>query len=394
MKLAYFVSHPIQYQAPLLRRIAAHPDIDLRVFFISDFSVRTYFDEGFGVSFNWDVPLLEGYEYEFLSRGGDDRKRGFFNPLICGIRDAIAEGGWDAVWFHGYAHNVLMRGIQIAASLGKPIFFRSDSNLLCTRGGILKDRFIRWLVHTASGLLWVGSANRDYYCHYGANEKQLFFVPYAVDNDFFRSKVHEAASLVAGLRVELGLASERPVVLYAGKLLRRKNPVLLLEAYAQVLRTGIQPAPYLLFVGDGEERGALERRTSELGLRSDVRVIGFKNQTELPCYFALCDLFVMPSEKEPFGLVINEVMNAGKPIIATDEVGASKDLVHEGRNGFVVSAGSVDAMASAILRALLDRSGLVRMGQESLKIIDAWSYDRSVEGIVAALLATKRRGAA
>jgi glycosyltransferase involved in cell wall biosynthesis len=315
----------------------------------------------------------------------------FFQPRVHGIRKRLSEGNWDAVWFHGYAHYALLTGIQAAVSLGIPLFFRSESNLVCSLRGWVKDHFIYWLVRNASALLYVGTDNRKYYEYYGARKDQLFFVPYAVDNAFFGRKASDALPHVPALRAELGLLEDKPVILYAGKLMRRKNPVLLVEAYAALCRDRSQPPPYLVIVGDGEERSAVLRRAAELGCDSHLRLVGFKNQSELPTYFALCDLFVIPSSKEPFGLVVNEVMNAGKAIISTDEVGATKDLVYEGRNGFVVQAGSVEALASALRRAIADREQLRRMGQESLAIIGGWNFERCVEGVLDALAAARRR---
>src|SRR5277367_1639261 len=107
VRLAYLVSHPIQYQAPLLRRIAEEPDIDLTVFFGSDFSVRGYKDEGFGVGVKWDVPLLEGYRYEFLPVVRDTTNPGTLTPLNRGIlsrlRGSKDAAGFDALWVHGYS---------------------------------------------------------------------------------------------------------------------------------------------------------------------------------------------------------------------------------------------------------------------------------------------------
>src|ERR1700730_16852807 len=103
LRLAYFVSHPIQYQAPLLRRVAQESDIDLKVFFSSDISVRGHMDPGFGVAVKWDVPLLAGYQYEFLPRLRDSDRHTFSRPLNWGIYKRLREGKYDAIWVHGYA---------------------------------------------------------------------------------------------------------------------------------------------------------------------------------------------------------------------------------------------------------------------------------------------------
>src|ERR1700712_610659 len=121
VRIAYLVSHPIQYQAPLLRRIAQEPDIDLTVFFGSDFSTRGYQDEGFGVDVKWDVPLLDGYRYEFLPALRDNGTEGTFSPISRGILSRLqgqnGQPGFDVLWVHGYATVNAMHGLLAAKAL-------------------------------------------------------------------------------------------------------------------------------------------------------------------------------------------------------------------------------------------------------------------------------------
>lgn len=385
--LAYFVSHPIQYQAPMLRLLASHPEIELKVFFVNDISTRAYVDKGFGRTIAWDVPLLEDYDYAFLLKLRDSGVPGFLNPLVTGVGRALGERPWDAAWFHGYAHHALLYGIMLATIKRIPVFFRGESNLVCTSGSPVKDLFIRWLVNQAQALLWVSTANKEYYQHYGAQPKQLFFTPYAVDNKYFQEKVERAAEKVPRLKEELGISVDMPVILYASKWMARKNPLLLLDAFADMLQAGVRAC--LVYIGDGALRHTLEARVDQLNLHRHVKLLGFKNQTELPTYYALCDLFVLPSNQEPFGLVINEVMNAGKAVLTTDEVGAAKDLVHNGRNGFVIRAGDKEALKDALTAAVSDKNRLQQMGVESLQIINQWNYENDVDGILQALRETE-----
>ena len=124
VRLAYLVSHPIQYQAPLLRRIARDPGIDLTVLFGSDFSVRGYKDEGFGVDVKWDVPLLEGYKSEFLPTLRDNGTEGTLSPISYGISRRLARGvdgqPFDVMWVHGYATANQLYGILAAKALEFP----------------------------------------------------------------------------------------------------------------------------------------------------------------------------------------------------------------------------------------------------------------------------------
>src|SRR5665213_3209258 len=123
LRLAYLVSHPIQYQAPLLRRIAREPDIDLTVFFGSDFSLRAYKDHGFGVEVAWDTPLTEGYNHVFLKPLRDTGTVSLTSPISRGILKALR--GFDALWIHGYASINSLQAILAANALGIPVLLLS-----------------------------------------------------------------------------------------------------------------------------------------------------------------------------------------------------------------------------------------------------------------------------
>src|SRR5579875_755945 len=131
VRLAYLVSHPIQYQAPLLRRIAREPDIDLTVLFGSDFSVRGYKDEGFGVEVAWDVPLLDGYRHEFLpawrDKGGVSPTTPVSRRIFRRLRGSGNQPAFDALWVHGYASLNSMQAILAANALGIPVLLRAES---------------------------------------------------------------------------------------------------------------------------------------------------------------------------------------------------------------------------------------------------------------------------
>lgn len=389
LRLAYLVTHPIQYQAPLLRRIAQEPGIDLTVLFISDFSLRTYHDPGFGASFAWDVPLVEGYEHRFLKTRGASSPVTGTRPWVTDLRAALEEGRFDALWMHGYASITNLRALAIARRLGIKVLVRAESQLTSAEGaGLtrrLKEAVIRRIFKKVDAFLAIGSMNRDYYRHYGVPEAKMFTVPYAVDNAFFQGRVAEASLDRERLRAELGLEPGRPVFLFASKFIGRKRPGDLLEAYAQLPRQNDgEPKPYLLYVGDGELRPAVEARARELNLNS-VHFLGFKNQRELPAFLDLCDLFVLASEREPWGLVVNEAMNAGKAVVVTPEVGAHADLVEHGVNGFVVPPRDVPALAEALREAAADPARLGAMGKASRRRIDEWDFEADVAGLKDAL---------
>jgi glycosyltransferase involved in cell wall biosynthesis len=386
LRIAYLVSHPIQYQAPLFRLLAKRPDVEFKAFFLHSTSTKEHFDKGFGQAIAWDVPLLEGYDHETLPSAGPHGKYRDF--MHTGLAERLREGRFDVLWVHGWAHVTNLRAMGLAKRLGIKVLIRGESNLLGepTQGirPFAKKRFLNWLFRRVDGYLYIGSLNREFYRHYGVPEDRLFPVPYSVDNAFFRQRVEQARGGREALRASLGLAPGRPVILFTGKLLPHKGPMDLLRAYIGLSPDGrAEPLPYLLFAGSGMERESLEQKVRETGW-SSVKFLGFQNQTELPRIFDLCDLFVMPSHAEPWGLVVNEVMNAGKPVIASTAVGCARDLIAEGENGWSFPAGDVNELQRVLRMAFARPEMLPAMGQRSLERISRWGFAEDIEGLLLA----------
>jgi glycosyltransferase involved in cell wall biosynthesis len=389
VRLAYLVSHPIQYQAPLLRRIAQEADIDLTVLFGSDFSVRDYKDEGFGVGVKWDVPLLDGYKHEFLPVLRDNATVSATRPLNSGIfrrlKGTKELPGFDVLWVHGYWSVNAMHGMLAAKSLGIPILLRAESWLRDReRSGIklaAKRVFFKLLQWLIDGVLPIGTLNSQYWRHYFGDAVPQFLMPYAVDNDYFQRRSEQARAGRTELQQELGLDPSRPVILFASKLQTRKRCADLVEAYLNLAPgPGQEPRPYLIIVGDGEERVALEAQAAATGSKG-IRFCGFRNQSELPRFFDLASVFVLPSRHEPWGLIVNEVMNASRAIVISDEVGCQPDLVTDGVEGCIFPAGDVTALTEALRRIFATPENAAAMGQRAFKRIQHWSFDEDLRGL-------------
>ncbi|HEX3569443.1 MAG TPA: glycosyltransferase family 1 protein, partial [Acidobacteriaceae bacterium] len=213
IRLAYLVSHPIQYQAPLLRRIAQEPDIDLTVFFGSDFSVRGYRDEGFGVPVKWDVPLLDGYRHVFLPRLRDGNHIGIATPLNRGVLRALkgpgAQPAFDVLWVHGYASVNSIHGMLAAKLLGIPVMLRAESWLRDrgrSAGKLIGKRFFFGVLESLiDAVLPIGTVNSEYWHHYFGDRVPQFLTPYAVDNRYFSERARQAQGCRTELQKELDL---------------------------------------------------------------------------------------------------------------------------------------------------------------------------------------------
>jgi glycosyltransferase involved in cell wall biosynthesis len=401
VRLAYLVSHPIQYQAPLLRRIAQEPGIDLTVLFGSDFSLSAYRDEGFGVDVAWDIPLLDGYRHEFLQPLIDHRTVSFTSPLSRNLyqRLTLSDGSpaFDALWIHGYASLQSIQALLFAKALGIPVLLRADSSLY-DRPRSFKTLAAKKLVlgllrRFVAATLPAGTPNAEYWAHYFGADFPQFLMPYAVDNEAFAAGALAAAADEPSLRAQLGLALTTPVVLFASKLQTRKLCVDLVHAFHQLLTDPalrLENPPALLIVGDGEERASLEALVRDRHIPGVV-FAGFRNQTELPRYFQLSTVFVLPSRHEPWGLIVNEVMAAGLPAIVSSDVGAAPDLVLNDSTGYIYPVGNVAALAQALHKILSTPGKAAAMGHAAQLHMARWSIESNIAGLRNALAHTTRK---
>jgi glycosyltransferase involved in cell wall biosynthesis len=292
----------------------------------------------------------------------------------------FVRGKYDAVWVHGYATVNSLHALVAAKLAGAKTLLRTDSTLIDReRGGAkraARRMFFRGLSAVVDGVLTTGRMNAEYWSAVLPGKRQ-FLMPYAVDNAWFAAKAREAEATREELRAELGFERGRAVILFAGKLMERKRCGDLIAAHGAMA----DPKPYLLIVGDGEQRAALEAQATDAA----VKFVGFKNQSELPRYYDLCDVFVLPSVHEPWGLIVNEVMACARAVIVSDEVGCWPDLVRDGESGFVVPARDVGRLGAALTRVTSEPGLARRMGEAGARRIAEWSFEEDVAGLRKAL---------
>ncbi|HEV2827459.1 MAG TPA: glycosyltransferase family 4 protein, partial [Pyrinomonadaceae bacterium] len=377
-KLAVLNTHPIQYFAPLYRRIALEPDIDLTVYYCSRQGSEEYLDEGFGERVKWDIPLLDGYQYKFLNNlWGRDHVGGFGSLINPGIVSELRKYRYDALLVNGHNHITYLLAMLAAKAFGTSVMMRCETHLKLHRSPLkrtLRKPVMSFFYKRLCDLcLPIGTSNKEFYLFHGVEEGRMFTVPYAVDNEYFTSAAKQYSK--TDRRKEFGLPQDKPIILFASKLLSRKRPMDLLLAFQRLQQQGVNAA--LLFVGSGEREFELKNHVREHEL-SDVHFLGFKNQSELPKYYSVADVFVFPSENEPWGLVLNEVMCAGLPIIASREIGAVPDLVHHGENGFTYEAGDIDELERCLKQLLEAPEKRELMAKASRAIIGQWNYEYCV----------------
>ena len=393
VRVAHLVSHPIQYFAPLYRELATRREIELTVYFYSDASVRGYHDSEFGRDVQWDTPLLDGYR----SRFAQNASRTGFEPGLgrrvhWDVVRSVLAGGYDLIWAHGYAYPTSWLAMVGARLRGIPVAIREEQTLIHGRSRrvrLLKQAALRPLFATAWGL-YIGEQNRRYLRAYGIVERRLFPARYCVDNDLLQAAARSLRPQRNELRRSFGIDDDAPVFLFVGKLIEKKQPLRLLDAYAKIARDS---GSWLLYVGDGPLRTNLERSIDERGL-AKVRMAGFLNQSAVPGAFVAADAFVLPSAfHETWGLVINDALNFGLPVVVSDKVGSAEDLVRPEWNGLVVVHDDTDALAHSLARLAKDTRLRDTFGRRGRELVKAYSIEACADGIVAAALAATGRSA-
>lgn len=395
MRVAVVASHPIQYQAPWFRALARATNLE--VFFCHRQDAAGQAAAGYGVPFDWDVPLLDGYSSQWLenisSRPGVSSFSGCDTPSIV---SRLKAGNFSACIVCGWYLKSYLQAIRGAGQLGIPLLSRGDSQLPTRRPrlwSLAKYLPYRWLLGSIDAHLYVGNANREYLQHYGVTGERLFFAPHFVDNDRFATAAADArmSGAAAAVRSAHSIPEDAFVLLFAGRFVGMKRPLDAIRALGVLAaREGMQRAPWMLFAGDGPLRNDLQQEARTFGV--NVRFAGFQNQSALPAHYAAADALVLPSDAgETWGLVTNEAMACGLPAIVSDACGCSRDLIDDGRTGFVYPCADIEALADRIGRlAALMKSEGSRLREHVVAKADDYSCPAAVKGTLAALEAVHR----
>ena len=379
LRLGVLATHPIQYQAPLFRRLAGDPRIDLQVFFAHRPSAEER-GVGFGVPFDWDVDLTSGYEHEWLrnvsKRPGLDSFGGCDTP---DVGDRIVRGGFDAFLVSGWHARTYRQAMRACRDARIPLLVRGDSQL-SERDPRIKRAVKRLvyprLVRRFAVCLAVGARSAEYFREYGA--RAIVRAPHFVDNDFFSSRAEASRRAGDTMRDRFDVPRSALLCVFAGKLQPKKRPLDVIRA-AAVARAGADVR--ILFAGDGELRAECEAEARRL--RVPAYFAGFLNQTEMPRAYAGSDLLVLASdERETWGLVVNEAMACGLPVLVSRAAGCEPDLVAEGRTGFGFDLGDTATLGGLMARLGNDVGERARLGRAARDHVSGFSVDAAAAGVV------------
>jgi glycosyltransferase involved in cell wall biosynthesis len=384
IKVLYFLSHPIQYFSPLLKELSK--EVELEVCYFSDSSVKGGFDKGFGKTVKWDIPLLDGYNHCFIKnyrphRGLNNKFGDVWNP---GVWKKVRNSNASVIIVNDWTYSSSWLVLLTAALYRKEVWLRAENplnqeirksrKLRLIKKIILKYFLFRWLVDKC---LYIGSQSKSFFRYYGVDEERLVYTPYAVDNIRFQKIWLDMRTQLPQIKEQLQLPEEKKIVLFSGKYISKKRPIDLLHAFSRLDKDKY----FLVMVGDGILRPEMEQFIKHKGMQN-VLLTGFINQSQMPLYYAVADVFVMCSSMgETWGLAVNEAMNFAKPVLVSDTCGCSTDLIQQGVNGYVFQEGNIEELASYLDQLLKDDQLREEMGAASLNIIKEFSIERIVENL-------------
>lgn len=380
-KIAVVTTHPIQYYAPWFKLLAQRKNVEVKVFYTWSQSAEEVKDNTFGKTIKWDIPLLEGYNYEFIENlsknPGTHHKNGIDCPELIG---KITQWKPDAILIFGWYLKSHLDAMKFFT--GKiPVWFRGDSTLLDDKPGlrqVLRKYFLTYIYRFIDKAFYVGSQNKAYFKSVGLKDEQLILAPHAIDNERFNDsedKNYEALALK--WRRDLGYQEDNLVVLFAGKFETKKQPDFLLKAVQTANRTLKKPLK-LLLVGSGP----LENELAALSQNdSNIKMIPFQNQSQMPILYRLGNVFCLPSKGpgETWGLAVNEAMASSRPVIVSNKVGCAADLVSEGANGYLFNYNDEEELLKILKTISVD--GLKHMGKSAQKDVEKWNFTAIVEAL-------------
>jgi len=381
-RLAIVTTHPIQYNAPWFKLLDKRENVKLRVFYTwSQVHTEKKFDPGFNKHIEWDIPLLEGYDFEFVpnesQQPGSHHRKGIINPtLISKIKswkpDALLIFGWNYVshwkcmrYFHGRI----------------PIFFRGDSTFLRKHSflhTVIRLLFLRWVYRHIDFALYVGEANRNYFLRCGLSENQLIFAPHAVENGRFgiMNQGHEAE--IKNFKSSIGINNDYLTLLFAAKFEEIKNPFLFLTI---ANRFKEEPINFIL-AGNGPLEKELK---AQGGSNSNLFFVDFQNQSKMPLLYKTAHYYFLSSDSETWGLAVNEAMAAARGVIVRNTCGCAADLVKDGYNGFVFDAADLETLFKKISSITYHPEIWKQMGDRSLQIIENFNFNKILDAVEYAL---------
>ena len=375
MSIIIFQSHPIQYFSPLYKEMAQ--SFEMEVVYYSDTSIKPTLDKGFGKKIQWDIPLLEGYQYSFLKNFSPSKSMDckWYNAINISVFKKVKKTTANVLLINGWSYFSDWMVIFSAKLFKKEIWVRADNPLSQEQRkgfkAVLKKFVLRkFLFPHIDKFLYVGKESKSFFEFYGAKQNKLLYTPHAVDNTFFQQQHSTLEARKSEIKTNLGIPITSKIILWSAKMISKKRPFDILRAFEQLQLINV----HLILLGDGVLRTNIENYIALNGI-ANVHLIGFVNQSFISQYYSIADVFVLTSGfGETWGLVVNEAMNFGLPIIVSNACGSATDLVEDADNGLVYTVGDIESLRIAMQQFISDEQFACSAGEKSLSKIQQFSF--------------------
>jgi glycosyltransferase involved in cell wall biosynthesis len=371
MRLCLINNIPTPYIVPLFNSVNRHPEVSLHAVFLSGGdSNRQWHGDLDNAEFSYTV--LSGFSAFY---------RKYDLPIYCtfGLWSVFKKHQTDVACICGYHYLASIEVLLYAMFKNIKAVLWSGSHLESGQfRNWLTDQYKKLIIRRFDSFVTYGTASRDMLLHYGAPADRVSVGFNAVDTSQYSPRPGDLESRFLDSR------RDEMRVLFVGDLIPRKGVDVLIRA-AAFLRREKNINISLTIVGNGPDRNSLQQLAETCGL-IDIRFVGHQPAKAIIDYYRACDVFVLPSRKEVWGLVVNEAMASGLPVVASQQAGASRDLVLDGCNGFTYEAENWQELAEHLHVLAKDRDFRKKMGRESLRIISTKGCDAYAEAIIRACL--------
>jgi len=325
-----------------------------------------------GVNYNWQTTLNSSVtsilgETSLTQVNSDQLVRLLWKKLLQLDIDIIA--------IAGYSRLSLLVALLWSKWHQKPVILLSDSKEDDETRYWYKEQFKSWIVKAYQAALVAGQPHQAYLEQLGMPSEAIFTGYDVVDNHYFHpDRIGHFPSPIS-----------KPYFLAINRFVPKKNLLFLLSSYAQYRNQATATPWDLVLCGDGPLRDTIEQKIKELNLETSVHLTGFLQQEELLPYFANAQCFVHTSIQEQWGLVVNEAMAAGLPVLVSNRCGCFQDLVIEGKNGFGFDPTDSGQLAQQMLKMSSSDQELMEMGKAGLAHIQHFSIDCFAQSLIEAV---------
>lgn len=351
---------------------------------------------GMDSTYAWDKVsgAADFRRFTLIGDAGTARTHRTGPSLAARVSDALTQIAPAVVAIPGWSTQGALAALRWCLRSGTPAVLLSASSEVGRERAVWKEAIKRRVVRLFSAGVGGGTPQAIYLHRLGIPRDNTFLGYDVVDNDYFAEGASTARQNASALRQSLGLPEK--YFLCICRFVGEKNLPTLLDAYAAYRRAAGDTAWKLVLAGDGPLKPQLLKLREQLGLIDDVLMPGFRQYHELPPYYGLAGAFVLPSVSETWGLVVNEAMASGLPVLVSDHCGCAADLVRNGENGFTFNPHDPATIAEHLARLASPQTDLTAMGECSRRIVAHWTPDafaHSLECAVQAARVSPRRRA-